>query len=57
MDRLLYGEMTDVIIRSGGVLNIADHAIELGVLLLLLSVITDWFKEKGIILLRKEVLL
>jgi len=36
MDRLIFGQVTDFIIRSGGVLNIADHAIEVGVVLLII---------------------
>lgn len=30
IDRLLFGQVTDFIIRSGGILNMADHAIEIG---------------------------
>lgn len=38
IDRILFGEVTDFIIRSGnGVLNMADHAIEIGALLLILG--------------------
>ena len=33
MDRLLFGQVTDFIVRSGGVLNVADHAIEAGIAL------------------------
>ncbi|WP_087974193.1 signal peptidase II [Oceanobacillus rekensis] len=46
IDRLLFGQVTDFIVRSGGVLNLADHAIEIGILLLILSVIVDWLKSK-----------
>ncbi|MCR8656990.1 signal peptidase II [Paenibacillus sp. T3-5-0-4] len=47
IDRLLYGQVTDFIIRGGGVLNIADHAIEVGVLLLIISGIVSWFKNRA----------
>lgn len=47
IDRLLYGQVTDFIIRSGGVLNIADHAIEMGVLLFLISGVVSWFKKRA----------
>lgn len=36
VDRLLFRQVTDFIIRSGGVLNIADHAIEVGVVLFII---------------------
>ncbi|CAM3229166.1 signal peptidase II [Paenibacillus lupini] len=41
IDRLLFGEVTDFLVsRSGnGVLNMADHAIEIGVLLLIISLV------------------
>lgn len=45
IDRLLFGQVTDFIIRSGGVLNLADHAIEMGVFLLIIFVIVSWFKK------------
>ncbi|BBI35439.1 signal peptidase II [Cohnella abietis] len=35
IDRLLFGQVTDFIIRAGGILNFADHAIEIGVVLLI----------------------
>jgi signal peptidase II len=35
MDRLLLGSVTDFLVRSRGVLNLADHAIEMGILLFL----------------------
>ena len=37
IDRLLFGQVTDFLTSrsGGGVLNVADHAIELGVLLLI----------------------
>ena len=54
IDRLLYGQVKDFIIRSGGVLNIADHAIEIGVLLLIIYVIFDWLKNKGIMVSKKR---
>ncbi|WP_066066879.1 signal peptidase II [Neobacillus soli] len=46
IDRLLFGQVTDFIIRSGGILNLADHAIELGVLLLLIYGVISWLKSK-----------
>ncbi|MFB3163870.1 signal peptidase II [Neobacillus sp. 179-J 1A1 HS] len=45
IDRLLFGQVTDFIPRSGGVLNVADHAIEIGVLLLIIYVIVSWLKK------------
>ncbi|URN96824.1 MAG: signal peptidase II [Candidatus Pristimantibacillus lignocellulolyticus] len=47
IDRLLYGQVTDFIIRGGGVLNIADHAIEIGMLLLIIYVLIRWFKKRA----------
>jgi signal peptidase II len=46
IDRLLFGQVTDFIIRSGGILNLADHAIELGVLLLIIYGVVSWLKNK-----------
>jgi signal peptidase II len=46
IDRLLFGQVTDFIIRSGGVLNLADHAIEIGVLLLIIYVVIICVKNK-----------
>ncbi|WP_223588971.1 signal peptidase II [Neobacillus bataviensis] len=46
IDRLLFGQVTDFIIRSGGILNLADHAIEIGGLLLIIYVVVRWFKNK-----------
>jgi signal peptidase II len=46
IDRLLFGQVTDFIIRSGGVLNLADHAIEMGVLLLIIYGVVGWLKKK-----------
>jgi signal peptidase II len=46
IDRLLFGQVTDFIIRSGGVLNLADHAIEMGVLLLIIYGVVSWLKNK-----------
>ena len=54
VDRLLYGQVTDFIIRSGGVLNLADHAIEIGLLLLIIYVVIDWLKNKGIMVRKKS---
>ena len=45
IDRLLFGQVTDFIIRSGGVLNLADHAIEMGVLLLIIYGVVSWLKK------------
>ncbi|MFF2445530.1 signal peptidase II [Neobacillus sp. NPDC058068] len=46
IDRVLFGQVTDFIIRSGGILNLADHAIEMGVLLLLFYGVVSWLKSK-----------
>jgi signal peptidase II len=46
LDRLLFGQVTDFIIRSGGILNLADHAIEIGVLLLIIYGVVSWLKNK-----------
>ncbi|WP_144548444.1 signal peptidase II [Bacillus sp. X1(2014)] len=46
IDRLLFGQVTDFIIRSGGILNLADHAIEIGVFLLLIYGVVSWLKNK-----------
>lgn len=46
IDRLLFGEVTDFIIRSGGILNVADHAIEIGVILLVIYLFISWLKSK-----------
>ena len=45
MDRLIFGQVTDFIIRSGGVLNIADHAIEAGVVLFIIHVAVNGLKN------------
>jgi signal peptidase II len=45
VDRLLFGQVTDFIIRSGGVLNIADHAIEVGVALLIINAVANGLKN------------
>jgi signal peptidase II len=45
IDRLLFGQVTDFIIRSGGVLNIADHAIEVGVVLLIINAVANGLKH------------
>lgn len=45
MDRLIFGQVTDFIIRTGGVLNIADHAIEAGVALLIIHVLVKWVRQ------------
>lgn len=46
IDRFLFGQVTDFIIRSGGVLNIADHAIEIGIILLIIYGVVSWLKNK-----------
>jgi signal peptidase II len=46
IDRLLFGQVTDFIPRSGGILNVADHAIEIGVVLLIIYGIVSWWKDK-----------
>lgn len=46
IDRLLFGQVTDFIIRSGGILNLADHAIEVGVVLLIIHGVVRWLKNK-----------
>ncbi|WML26228.1 signal peptidase II [Neobacillus sp. OS1-33] len=46
IDRLVFGQVTDFIIRSGGILNLADHAIEIGGLLLIIFGVVNWFKNK-----------
>jgi signal peptidase II len=46
IDRLVFGQVTDFIPRSGGILNVADHAIEIGVLLLIIYVVVSWWKDK-----------
>jgi signal peptidase II len=46
IDRLLFGQVTDFIPRSGGILNIADHAIEMGLALLIIYGVVSWWKEK-----------
>ena len=45
IDRLLFGQVTDFIIRSGGVLNLADRAIQMGVLLLIIYGVVSWLKK------------
>lgn len=45
MDRLMFGQVTDFIVRSGGVLNIADHAIEAGVVLFIIYVVVNGLKN------------
>ena len=46
LDRFLFGQVTDFIPRSGGILNVADHAIEMGVVLLIIYGVVSWWKEK-----------
>lgn len=46
IDRLLFGQVTDFIVRSNrAVLNIADHAIEIGVVLVVGAMLFAWVKE------------
>jgi len=46
IDRLLFGRVTDFIVRKGGILNVADHAIEIGALLLIVYALTMWIKGR-----------
>lgn len=46
IDRLVFGEVTDFIVRFGGILNIADHALELGIILLIVHEIVEWVKRR-----------
>ncbi|TVY02996.1 signal peptidase II [Cohnella terricola] len=46
IDRLLFGRVTDFIVRKGGILNVADHAIEIGALLLIVYTVTIWIKGR-----------
>ncbi|MEH7177955.1 signal peptidase II [Neobacillus vireti] len=46
IDRLLFGQVTDFIPRSGGILNVADHAIEIGLVFLIIYGLVNWWKEK-----------
>ncbi|MHA6252809.1 signal peptidase II [Oceanobacillus sp. CAU 1775] len=46
VDRMIFGEVTDFIVRSGGILNIADHALELGILILLVYLLIEWVRSK-----------
>jgi len=48
VDRLIYGQVTDFIVRSGGVLNIADHAIEAGLILLIIYAVVNWLRNMRI---------
>ncbi|WP_460346653.1 hypothetical protein [Pseudoneobacillus sp. C159] len=43
---MLFGQVTDFIIRSGGILNVADQAIEIGMVLLIIFGIVSWLKSK-----------
>ncbi|TVY05397.1 signal peptidase II [Paenibacillus cremeus] len=49
IDRLFFGRVTDFLVsRSGkGVLNMADHAIEVGVLLLVISFVIEYLKSQS----------
>lgn len=55
IDRLLFGQVTDFIVRSGGVLNIADHALELGIILLIIYELVQWRRQKKAKKKSKEV--
>lgn len=46
MDRLFRGQVTDFIVRSGGVLNIADHALEIGIVLFIIHEFLQWLKRR-----------
>ncbi|MFC5470220.1 signal peptidase II [Cohnella suwonensis] len=48
IDRLLFGRVTDFLVsRNGnGVLNMADHAIEIGVALFVIRMAIQWLKER-----------
>lgn len=46
IDRLIYGQVTDFIVRSGGVLNIADHAIEAGIALFVIDAVVKGIKSR-----------
>jgi len=46
IDRLLFGQVTDFIVRSGGILNVADHAIEAGVVLIVLNLIVQALRNR-----------
>jgi len=48
VDRLLFGQVTDFIVRSGGILNVADHAIEIGAALTVLTMIVSWARRKRV---------
>jgi signal peptidase II len=58
IDRLLFGRVTDFLVRSRGILNLADHAIEMGVLLLLvysaINLLRKAKKQKPTMHLSKE---
>jgi len=45
-DRLLFGRVTDFIVRGDGILNVADHAIEIGAALVVLSLLLGWIRGK-----------
>jgi len=48
LDRIMFGKVTDFLVsRSGdGILNLADHAIQMGIVLLLLHGIVHFTAEK-----------
>lgn len=46
IDRLLFGQVTDFLLtRRNGVLNVADHAIEIGVVLVVCSLIIEFYQD------------
>lgn len=45
VDRLVFGQVTDFINRSGGVLNVADHAIEVGAALFIIYLAKNGLKH------------
>lgn len=46
IDRLVFGQVTDFIVRFNGVLNIADHALEIGLVLLIIHEMVGAWKRK-----------
>jgi signal peptidase II len=48
IDRLLFGRVTDFLVSSSrnGVLNMADHAIEVGVLILVIRFVIQFLKSR-----------
>lgn len=46
MDRLIFGQVTDFIVRGSGILNIADHALEIGIVLLIVHELVQWLRRR-----------